>query len=91
MTTIITTVIVGAIIGALARLVMPGKQNISVLMTILLGALGALVGSWLLSLVFNYNNSSGGIAWWGVVAGTVMAAIFISIYLSLRGRSRTRV
>ena len=47
LTTIIVTVILGAIIGALARLVLPGKQNISTLVTVILGIIGALVGSWL--------------------------------------------
>lgn len=89
--TIISAIVIGAIIGALARLVMPGKQNISILMTIVLGALGAFVGSWLLSFFFNYSNNSGGIAWMGVLAGVVVAAIFISIYMSLTGRRGTRV
>ena len=44
LTTIIVTVILGAIIGALARLVLPGKQNISTLVTVILGILGALIG-----------------------------------------------
>ena len=43
LTTIIVTVILGAIIGALARLVLPGRQNISTLMTVVLGIVGALV------------------------------------------------
>ena len=38
--TIIGAIIFGAIIGALARLVLPGKQNISMLVTIVLGILG---------------------------------------------------
>ena len=50
LTTIIVTVILGAIIGALARLVLPGKQNISTLVTVILGILGALIGSWLWGL-----------------------------------------
>ena len=41
---IIGTIIFGAVIGMLARLVMPGKQNISALVTVILGVLGALVG-----------------------------------------------
>lgn len=86
--TIISAVIIGAIIGALARFVMPGRQNISVPMTILLGALGSLVGSWLLGAIFGYGNASGGIAWWGILAGVVCAAIFISVYLSVTGRKR---
>jgi uncharacterized membrane protein YeaQ/YmgE (transglycosylase-associated protein family) len=57
--TIIGAIIAGLIIGALARLVLPGKQNISVLVTIILGILGSLVGSWLVYQL-GYNNSNGG-------------------------------
>ena len=49
--TIIGTIIFGAIIGALARLVLPGKQNIAVVVTVILGILGALIGYWLADLL----------------------------------------
>ena len=39
--------LIGLIIGALARLVMPGKQSIGVIMTTVLGAAGSLIGTWL--------------------------------------------
>jgi len=43
--------VVGLIIGALARLIKPGKQHLSILMTLVLGVVGALIGglvaSWL--------------------------------------------
>ena len=42
---IILALIVGAIIGLVARLVMPGKQNIGMVTTVLIGALGGLIGS----------------------------------------------
>ena len=45
MLSIIGMIIAGAVIGALARLIMRGEQNISVLWTIVLGAVGALIGS----------------------------------------------
>jgi len=45
MLSIIGMIIAGAIIGALARLIMRGEQNISVLWTIVLGAVGALICS----------------------------------------------
>ena len=45
--TILTALVVGLIVGALARLIMPGKQNIGVIMTVVLGALGSFIGSWL--------------------------------------------
>ncbi|AKT51390.1 GlsB/YeaQ/YmgE family stress response membrane protein [Arsenicicoccus sp. oral taxon 190] len=86
--TIITAIIIGAIIGGLARLVMPGHQNISILMTIVLGILGSAIGSWLVAQ-FGYKNASGGIAWIAVLAGVVVAAILIAIYLNVtKGRSR---
>ncbi len=44
LTTIIGALFAGVVIGPLARLVMPGKQNVSVIMTIVVGAVGALVG-----------------------------------------------
>ena len=45
--TILTALVVGLIVGALARLIMPGKQNIGVIMTVILGALGSFLGTWL--------------------------------------------
>ena len=61
--TIISAIIVGLIIGALARLVMPGQQNIGIIMTIVLGVLGSLIGSWL-TYQFGYSNANGG---WEVI------------------------
>jgi uncharacterized membrane protein YeaQ/YmgE (transglycosylase-associated protein family) len=43
-TTIIGALFAGVVIGPLARLVMPGKQNVSLIMTIVVGAVGALIG-----------------------------------------------
>lgn len=85
--TILVAIVIGAIIGGLARLVMPGHQNISILMTIVLGILGSAIGSWLVSQVG--SNTSGGITWLAVLAGVVVAAILIAIYLKVTsGRSR---
>ncbi len=89
MTTVIVTIVVGAIIGALARLVMPGKQNIGVLMTVLLGVVGALLGSWL-THQFGYANSNGGFEIIPFVVGVVVAVILIAIYMAVTGR-RDRV
>ena len=88
---IILALIVGAIIGLVARLVMPGKQNIGMIMTVLLGALGGLVGSFVASR-FGYHNANGGIAWIPFFIGVGVAIILIAIYEALTGRrSRTRL
>ncbi|GAA1899287.1 MAG: GlsB/YeaQ/YmgE family stress response membrane protein [Williamsia herbipolensis] len=83
--TIISAIVVGLIVGALARLVLPGKQNIGVIMTIILGALGSFIGSWL-TYKLGYNNSNGG---WEVipfVVGIVVAAVLILGFVAATGR-----
>lgn len=84
---IIGAIITGAIVGALGRLILPGKQNISILATIIIGILASFVGGLLLGL-FAYRNASGGIPWLGWLVGGIFAAIGITIYGRMRG-SRT--
>jgi uncharacterized membrane protein YeaQ/YmgE (transglycosylase-associated protein family) len=82
---IVLAIIVGAIIGLVARLVMPGKQNIGMIMTIVLGALGGLIGSWMASK-FGYHNANGGIAWIPFFAGVGVAVVLIAIWETVSGR-----
>ena len=88
--TILSAVIVGLIIGALARLIMPGKQSIGVLMTIVLGVLGSLIGSWLCYNLFGYQNEGGGWAVIPFLVGIVVAVILIAIYVGVTGRRGAR-
>jgi uncharacterized membrane protein YeaQ/YmgE (transglycosylase-associated protein family) len=87
--TIIGAIIVGAIVGALARLVLPGKQNISMLVTIVLGILGSLIGSWLVYQL-GYSNSNGGFKIIPFLAGIVVAAVLIVIYGNVTGKKQVR-
>jgi uncharacterized membrane protein YeaQ/YmgE (transglycosylase-associated protein family) len=86
--TIIVTVILGAVIGALARLVLPGRQNISTLMTVILGIIGALIGSWLWTGVFNKGDTSG-IDWIALIMGVIVAAVLIVVYERMMAGRRT--
>jgi uncharacterized membrane protein YeaQ/YmgE (transglycosylase-associated protein family) len=89
--TILLALVVGAIIGLVARLVMPGKQSIGMIMTILLGAVGGLIGSATASH-FGYHNANGGIAWVPFFIGVGAAVVLIAIYEALTGRgSHTRM
>jgi uncharacterized membrane protein YeaQ/YmgE (transglycosylase-associated protein family) len=78
--TIIGAIIAGLIIGALGRLILPGKQNISILMTIVIGIIASLVATLVLGAIFGYSNSNGGIQWWYWIVGAILAAIGISVY-----------
>ncbi len=82
----IGTIIFGAVIGVLARLVLPGKQNISMLITVILGVLGALIGYWLAGLIG--VCSTGGIDWTRWLISIVVAAVLVVIYGSVTGKKQ---
>jgi uncharacterized membrane protein YeaQ/YmgE (transglycosylase-associated protein family) len=83
--TILGAVIVGLIVGALARLIMPGKQNIGVIMTVLLGVVGSFLGAWV-SYKLGYSNENGGFEIIPFLVGIIIAIVLIAVYLGITGR-----
>ncbi len=73
---IIGTIIFGAIVGILARLVLPGKQNLSTLMTVALGIVGALIGYW----IWGTPKDDGSIDWLRWVTSIAVAALLVVGY-----------
>lgn len=84
---IITAIIIGAIIGALGRLVVRGRQNISIIATILVGIAAALLGTWIASLIGVQDTS--GIDWIELALQIGLAAIGVSIVAGSSGRKTT--
>lgn len=80
---IIGAIIVGAIIGFVARLVLPGRQTISPVVTVILGILGGLIGSWLTYALLNSSN-------WILefIVGVVVAVLLIIGYGLAVGRKQ---
>lgn len=76
---IVIYVIAGAIIGALGRLLVPGKQRMGVLITIGLGIVAAVIGGYLWNAVFPDNE---GVAWIGSI---IVAAVLVFLYVKLFG------
>lgn len=85
-TGIISAIIVGLIIGALGRLVLPGRQNISILLTMIVGVVAAIVGT-ILANALGVGDTRG-FDWIELVIQVVLAAIGVSLVAGLRGRSR---
>ena len=63
-------VVAGLIIGLLARAILPGKQQMGMIATIVLGVASALVGGFLWAAVFSGND---GVAWIGSIIVAVIA------------------
>jgi uncharacterized membrane protein YeaQ/YmgE (transglycosylase-associated protein family) len=83
--TLVGGLIAGIIIGPLARLVLPGKQNISIGMTILIGAVGAILGGFLADAIG--VGDTAGIDWIKIAIQVGVAAVVVLIYGSMSGRS----
>jgi uncharacterized membrane protein YeaQ/YmgE (transglycosylase-associated protein family) len=77
MLNIIWAIIAGAIIGLLAKLFVPGRQDIPIWLTIILGIVGALIGNWLAAL-FGVRFT-GGIDWIRHALQIAAAAVLIAI------------
>lgn len=84
---IISLIIIGLIAGALARLVVPGKQQMSVLTTIVIGIIGSFVGGFLGYLIFGKDAGEGFLQPAGII-GSVIGAIVVLLVWTRVGDSR---
>jgi uncharacterized membrane protein YeaQ/YmgE (transglycosylase-associated protein family) len=87
---IITIIIVGLIAGALARLIVPGKQDMSIAMTIVLGIVGSLIGGFLGYLIFHKDASDGFLQPSGIIGSVIGAIIALLIWTRVQGRHSVR-
>jgi len=83
---IITIIIVGLIAGALARLIVPGKQDMSIPMTILIGIIGSFVGGFLGYVLFHKDGSDGFLQPAGIIGSIIGAIIVLLLWVKFSGR-----
>jgi len=81
---ILWAIVVGLVVGALAKLIMPGRDPGGVLVTILLGIAGAVLASFLGRATGWYAQGQSA----GFIASVVGAIILLAIYRLIRGRPR---
>ena len=87
-TGIITAIIIGAVVGLLGRLVLPGKQPIGLLVTILVGIVSALIGTWLARQI-GIPTTTSGVDWMELLVQVIVAALGVALVAGLMGRRRT--
>jgi uncharacterized membrane protein YeaQ/YmgE (transglycosylase-associated protein family) len=78
---ILILIIIGAIVGLLARFFLPGKQAIGMVATVIIGIIGTLIGDWIGKKI----SPSGGTHW---ILSVLVSVVLVAGYVGM-GRRRT--
>jgi uncharacterized membrane protein YeaQ/YmgE (transglycosylase-associated protein family) len=89
-TSIITAIVIGIVVGVLGRLVLPGRQPIGMLVTILVGIVSAFIGT-AIARAIGIPTATSGIDWLELLVQVIVAALGVALVAALMGRRRTGV
>jgi uncharacterized membrane protein YeaQ/YmgE (transglycosylase-associated protein family) len=85
--TILGWIVFGLVAGFIARAIVPGKDDIGIVRTVLLGVLGSVLGGFLLGLLTGGLRGFEPSGWIGSIIGAVIVLV---IYNKVTGRKRNR-
>ncbi|MDS1139910.1 GlsB/YeaQ/YmgE family stress response membrane protein [Pusillimonas sp. SM2304] len=80
---IISMIVVGFIVGLLARAIMPGEQKLGIIMTIILGIVGAVVAGYLGGALGLYQPGEGA-GWIGSIIGAIIVLFIYGLIVKKR-------
>lgn len=86
-TGVISAILIGIVVGALGRLLLPGKQSIGILVTILVGIVSAFIGT-AIARAIGIPTATNGIDWLELLVQVVVAVVGVALVASLMGRRR---
>jgi uncharacterized membrane protein YeaQ/YmgE (transglycosylase-associated protein family) len=84
---VVVLIVIGLIVGLVARLLVPGRDNIGILGTILLGIVGSFVGGFLWELVEYHHIETNHFQTVGIF-GSIIGAVVVLLLLRLTGLER---
>lgn len=80
-------ILFGLIVGAIAKLLMPGRDPGGIIVTMLLGIAGAVLGGWVGQALGLYREGEGA----GFFMALIGAVVLLALYRMFVGRRRTTV
>ena len=87
---IVFLVVIGLIAGALARLLVPGRDSMSVGQTILLGMVGSFIGGFIGYVLFHKDGQDGAFQASGLIGSIIGSVIALLIWRRVEGRRGLR-
>ena len=87
--TIIGLIVIGLIAGLIARAVIPGKQSMGILLTIVLGIVGSFIGGFLGFLIFGSDPNGGFLQPSGIIGSIIGSIIVLGLYVFFARRRVT--
>lgn len=86
-TGIVTAIIIGLIVGALGRLVVPGRQSMPIWLTIVVGIVAAFIGT-ALAHAIGISTNTPGVDWGELLCQVIVAAVGVAIVTAVGSRRR---
>ena len=83
--------LIGLVAGGLARMLVPGRQSMGLIMTMVLGLVGSVIGGMISSMVFGYSPNGPAFHAGGLIMSTVGAVIVLAVYAAYSQRMQRRV
>jgi uncharacterized membrane protein YeaQ/YmgE (transglycosylase-associated protein family) len=87
-TGVFTAILVGIVVGVLGRLLVPGRQPIGMLLTVLVGIVSAFIGT-AIARAIGIPTDTSGIDWLELLVQVIVAALGVALISALLGRRRT--
>lgn len=81
---VVWTIVLGFVVGVVAKLIHPGRENMGFIITVLLGIAGSFLAG-IIGQTFGWYRAGEGA---GFIASVIMAILLLVVYGKLRGGSR---
>jgi len=85
---ILYLIVIGLVAGFIARLLVPGRDPMSVWATMVLGIIGSFIGGFLGYVLTHHDAQDGAFQASGIIGSIIGAVIALLIYRAIHGRSR---
>lgn len=84
---LIAWIVLGLLAGAIAKMLMPGRDPGGCILTIVIGIVGALLGGWL-STLFGFGGLGGDLDWRNLVIAVLGSFVLLALWRMMRGGRR---